>query len=86
MARFDRQLSAAARQYESECDCCDADPRAIAAEAAEARAELGLPPYANAATEWAGITRRDDAVSESLAEVRRLNQVLGPDWADGLPF
>lgn len=78
--------SAHQRQLDSLCDCCDADPRAIAAEAAEARAEVGLVPHANAATEWAGITRRDDAVSESLAEVRRLNQALGPDWADGLPF
>lgn len=86
MSAYTRQLSAAARQYESACDCCDADPRAIAAEAAEARAELGLPPYPDAAMEFGGITRSENAVSESLAEVRRLNQVLGPDWADGLPF
>ena len=80
MNRFDRQFSAAARQYESECDCCDGDPRAVAAEAAEARAEIGLVPRANAATEWAGVERCN--VSESLAEVRRLNRLLGSDWMD----
>jgi hypothetical protein len=83
MSAYTRQLSAAARQYESECPCCDADPRAIAAEAAEARAELGLLPYPDAALEFGGITRSENAVSESLAEVRRLNRLLGPDWING---
>lgn len=83
MNAYNRQLSAAARQYASECDCCDADPRAIADEAAEARAELGLAPYADAATEWAGVTG-PCAVAESLAASRHLISTLGPDWAEGL--
>lgn len=80
MSRYDRQLSAAARQYESRCDCCDR--RAITDEAAEALAELEREPYADTLAEWAGLSPREDAVSESLAEVRRLNRLLGPDWVN----
>jgi hypothetical protein len=82
----DRQLSAAQRQYESACECCDGDSREARLDAASARAELALAPYADAVQEQAGITRADDSVSASLAESRRLHRVLGPDWADGLPL
>lgn len=85
MNAYNRQLSAAARQYESECDCDDHDSREARNEAADARAELDLAPYADAATEWAGVTG-PSAVAESLAASRHLISTLGPDWAEGLPI
>ena len=74
MGKYARQLAAAARQYESECDCCDHE----IADAPESEPVI----HADAEREWAGMDR-GNAVDESLAEVRRLNRLLGPDWING---